>query len=130
IAKKVIYFGPQGQGMRYKLVLNFLQAVHIIGYGQAMKIAKTHHMNLKKVSEALVEKPGGVITAVSEQTYFHDPDPITFSIEWLVKDLTYAKKFVKDMDISLLTDVLKEYKKAKKKGFGNRDWASINRLLD
>jgi len=42
IAKKVIYFGPQGQGMRYKLVLNFLQAVHIIGYGQAMKIAKTH----------------------------------------------------------------------------------------
>ncbi len=130
IAKKTVYFGAQGQGMRYKLILNFLQAVHIIGYGQAMKIAKANNMNIKKVSNALVEKPGGVVTAVAERTYFQDPYPITFSIDWIIKDLMYAKKFAKRLDVSLLDDVLKKYKKAADHGFANRDWASINRLLE
>lgn len=130
IANKTIYFGAQGQGMRYKLILNFLQAVHIIGYGQAMKIAKANNMDIKKVSNALVEKPGGMVTALAERTYFQDPNPITFSIDWILKDLTYAKKFANGVDVSLLDDVLKKYKKAADHGFTNRDWASINTLLD
>lgn len=130
IASKLVYFGKQGQGMRYKLILNFLQAVHIIGYGQAMKIAKANDMDIKKVSTALVEKPGGIVTAVAERTYFKDPNPITFSIDWILKDLMYAKKFAKGVDVSLLDDVLTKYKKAADSGFNNRDWASINTLLD
>lgn len=130
IAKKIFYFGPEGQGMRYKLILNFLQAVHVIGFGQAMKIAKANAMDLKKVSDALVERPGGIITGIAQRTYFQDPDPITFSIEWILKDLTYAKKFAKKLDASLLDDVLLTYQKAKKKGFANKDWASVNKLLE
>ena len=34
--------------MRYKLILNFLQAVHMVGFGQAMRIAKEFNMDLKK----------------------------------------------------------------------------------
>lgn len=128
IATKILYFGFEGQGMRYKLILNFLQAVHIVGFGQAMKIAKAYNMDLKKVSDALVDRPGGVITGIAQKTYFQNPDPITFSIEWITKDLMYAKKLAKDLDVQLLDEVLAEYKKAMEKGFAKKDWASINSI--
>ncbi len=130
IAKKVFHFGSVGHGMRYKLILNFLQAVHIIGFGQAMRIAKVYDMDLKKVSEALVDRPGGIITGIAQKAYFEEPDPITFSIEWITKDLKYFKKLVKNLDVLLLDEVLLEYKKALDKGFAKKDWASINTLLD
>jgi len=128
IAQKIFHFGPQGHGMRYKLILNFLQAIHIVGFGQAMKIAKAYDMDLKKVSEALVDRPGGTITGIAQKTYFEEPDPITFSIEWIAKDLTYAKKMAKNLDVSLLDEVLAEYKNALEKGHAQKDWASINTI--
>jgi 3-hydroxyisobutyrate dehydrogenase-like beta-hydroxyacid dehydrogenase len=128
VAKNIYHFGPAGHGMRYKLILNFLQGLHIIGFGQAMKIAKDNKMNLEKVSEALADRPGGAITEIARKTYFKDPKPITFSIEWITKDLSYAKKLTGKLDVSLLDEVLSEYKKAVKKGYSNNDWARINNL--
>lgn len=129
ISSKIFHFGPEGHGMRYKLILNFIQAVHMIGFGQAMKIAKANNMDLQKVSQGLTDRPGGIITTIGKNTYFKEPDPVTFSIEWLTKDLTYAKRLADKLDVSLLDDVLKEYKKAMEKGYGNKDWASVNTLI-
>ena len=129
IAKKIFYFGPAGHGMRYKLILNFLQAVHMVGFGQAMRIAKEFNMDLKKVSEALVDRPGGVVTGIAQKAYFENPAPLTFSIEWITKDLTYAKKLAKGLNVELLDKVLALYKKAMKKGLSKQDWASINKLI-
>ncbi|HYD35854.1 MAG TPA: NAD(P)-dependent oxidoreductase [Vitreimonas sp.] len=128
IAKKVIHFGPEGHGMRYKLILNFLQALHIVGFGQAMKLAKAYDMDLLKVSEALADRPGGIITQITQKTYFQEPDPITFSIEWITKDLTYVKQLAKDLDIKFLDEVLAEYKKVLQKGHAKKDWMSVNTL--
>ena len=128
ISAKIFHFGPEGHGMRYKLILNFLQAVHLIGFGQAMKIAKENNMDLKKVSEALSDRPGGVVTSIGRDAYFKEPDPATFSVKWITKDLIYAKYLADKLDVSLLDDVLKEYKKAMKKSFGEKDWASVNTL--
>lgn len=129
IATKTVYFGSAGQGMRYKLILNFIQATHMVAFGQAMKIAKAYKMDIKKVGDALVEKPGGTVTAVAWRDYQREPNPINFSIEWIKKDLTYAKKMTKDLNIKLLNEVLSEYKLAVAKGFSKKDWASINTLL-
>jgi 3-hydroxyisobutyrate dehydrogenase-like beta-hydroxyacid dehydrogenase len=128
IATKVLYFGSEGKGMRYKLILNFIQATHIVAFGQAMKIAKAYEMDTKKVGDALAERPGGVITSLAWRDYQSEPNPINFSIEWITKDLTYAKKMVKDIDVKLLKEVLSEYQKAIKKGFAKKDWASVNTI--
>lgn len=129
IAKKIYHFGPEGHGMKYKLILNFLQAVHIIGFGQAMKIAKTNNMDLKKVAEALNDRPGGVITGIAKKAYFENPPPLTFSIEWITKDLTYAKKLAKGLDVKLLDNVLALYKKGVKKNMAKQDWLAINKII-
>lgn len=128
ISGKILYFGSAGNGMRYKLILNFLQAVHIIGFGQAMKMAKKANMSLEKVAEGLVDRPGGVITQIAKSAYFSEPDPVTFSIEWIMKDLGYAKEFAHDETLTLLNDVLKVYEKAVDSGFKSKDWASVNAL--
>lgn len=129
IAGNVFYFGPAGHGMRYKLLLNFLQASHVIAFGQAMQIAKENNMDLEKVADGLAYRPGGVITEISKKTYFEDPDPITFSIEWITKDLSYAKEFADKIDANVLDAVLARYQEAMKKGYSDKDWASINTLL-
>jgi len=128
ISKKVFYFGPAGHGMRYKLILNFLQGLHLVGFGQALKIAKKHKMNLKRVGEALSDRPGGTITNLAQRDYQKEPDPINFSIEWITKDLRYAKKLTQGMDTPFLDEVLKKYKEAMKKGFAKKDWSSINTM--
>lgn len=107
-----------------------MQAAHMIAFGQAMKMAKAGGMDLEKVSACLVDRPGGAITEIARNTYFKDPDPITFSIEWITKDVTYAKKFADGLNVSVLDAVLAEYKKAIKDGFADKDWASVNRLIE
>jgi len=126
IAKDVVYFGPAGQGMRYKLLLNFLQAVHVAGFGEAMTIAKAHGMDIQKVGDALAERPGGTTTKLAWRDYQNEPDPINFSIEWITKDLTYARKFAGNHALPLLDDVLSKYKKAVEKGLSKKDWTTIN----
>jgi 3-hydroxyisobutyrate dehydrogenase len=128
VAGSIYHFGPEGHGMRYKLILNFVQATHIIAFGQAMRIAQKNGMDIKKVGEALAFRPGGVITEIANKSYFQDPDPVTFSIEWITKDLTYAKQFAEGVDVTVLDNVLAEYKKAMKKGLANKDWMRVSKL--
>lgn len=129
ISKKIYYFGAAGQGMRYKLILNFLQAVHVVGFGQAMKIAKTYNMDLKKVSEALVDRPGGISTQIAQKAYFENPPALTFSIENITKDLTYAKKLAKGLGLELLDKTHALYKKGVKKKMSQSDWTAINNII-
>lgn len=126
IASKVFYFGPHGHGMRYKVLLNTLQAIHIAGFGEVMKIAEANGMDLDKVSTAFTDRPGGEVTAVASKTYHNQPDPITFSVDWMTKDLSYAKEFADSLDTPLLDEVLEKYRKAIDSGKGNTDWTNIN----
>lgn len=129
IAKKIYHFGPEGHGMKYKLILNFLQAVHVVGFGQAMKIAKTNNMDLNKVAEALADRPGGIITEIAKKAYFENSPPLTFSVENITKDLSYAKKSSKGLDVGLLDKVFSLYKKGIKKNMVKHDWTVVNKIL-
>jgi 3-hydroxyisobutyrate dehydrogenase-like beta-hydroxyacid dehydrogenase len=129
-AAKIIYIGPVGQGTRYKLILNFLQAVHIIGFRQAMRIAKYQNMNLKKVGNALSKRPGGPLTEAAWEAYQEGSDETYFKIELITKDLTYAKTLAEHVDASLLVPALAEYKKALESGHAKEDWLSIVTLDD
>ncbi len=128
IAKQVKYFGPAGSGIRYKLVLNMLQAIHIAGFGEALKLARAAGLDEKLVGEALVERPGGIITNLTWQGYQNQPNPINFSVEWIDKDLGYAKTMLGDASLPLLDQVLAQYHDAVSQGFAGSDWTKITRL--
>ncbi len=130
VASKIWYFGLTGQGMRYKLILNFLQAIHIVSFGQALKIAKVQKMDIKKVGNALVSRPGGAAIERVWELYQDMPDGVAFKIELIVKDLFYTKKLSKNLDVNLLDAVLNSYKQAIEKGFAKKDWTSIVTMKD
>lgn len=129
ISKKIYHFGNEGSGMKYKLILNFLQALHIIGFGQAMKLAKAQDMDLIKVAEALSDRPGGTLTQIAKRAYFETPPLLTFSVENITKDLTYAHRFAKGLDLRLLNETLKIYKKGIKKNLAKQDWTAVNKII-
>lgn len=128
IAKDVKYFGKAGSGMRFKLILNGLQAIHMAGFGEAMRMADEAGLDKKRVGDALAERPGGVTTTISWESYQHEPDPITFSVEWIAKDLNYAAEMAQQTKHPLLDDVRELYDQANEQGYGQADWTKINRL--
>lgn len=128
IAKDVKYFGKASSGMRYKLVLNTLQAVHMAGLGEALRMAEAAGLEKEPVGNALTEIPGGVVTTAAWRAYREDPNPITFSVEWIAKDLGYASKMADSISHPLLDYVHKLYEQAIEKGYAQADWTKINKL--
>lgn len=128
IAGKVIYFGKAGSGIRFKLILNALQAVHIIALGDSIKFAKELGLDIKRAGDALAERPGGTTTNLAWRDYQLEPKPINFSVEWITKDLTYAKSASGKMKTPLLNEALKRYRKVIKKGMSQKDWTAVNKL--
>lgn len=128
IIKEVKYFGKVGSGMRYKLILNGLQAIHIAGLGEALRIAKEAGLDLKLVGDALAERPGGVITGITWNSYQNEPEQTTFSVEWIDKDLGYAAQLAKSTPHPLINIVKQQYDSAIEQGYAQADWTKINRL--
>ena len=127
IASKIYHFGKAGSGMRYKLLLNMLQAIHIVGLGEVLKIAEQNEMDVKAVGDALAERPGGTTTSLAWRDYQAEPDPINFSVDWITKDLRYAKDLAGNLDTQLLDDVLKKYEVVLLGGKGGADWTAVNK---
>lgn len=128
VSSKVIRFGNVGAGARYKLILNMLQAIHIEGLGEALKLAEKAGMDVKKVGDALVEHPGGVLTERTWKFHQNPPNPITFSVQWIDKDLHYAHQLGDSLDLPLLEGVIKKYDEAMSKGMQEEDWSSITKI--
>lgn len=128
INEKQIYFGKAGSGIRHKLLLNMLQAIHIVGLGEVLKVASKAGMDIKKVGDALAERPGGTTTTLAWRDYQQTPDPINFSVEWIAKDLAYAKSFAENLSLPLLDDVIAQYQKAIEKGLTQGDWTEVNKV--
>jgi 3-hydroxyisobutyrate dehydrogenase-like beta-hydroxyacid dehydrogenase len=127
VASQVKYFGPAGYGMRTKLVLNCLQAVHLAGFGEAMRLAKAFGLDEKLTGDMLVEKPGGATTQMAWRDYQNYPEPINFAVELIAKDEAYALKSI-DPDVApLIAATLAAYQKAIADGHAQDDWTYIAR---
>jgi 3-hydroxyisobutyrate dehydrogenase-like beta-hydroxyacid dehydrogenase len=128
ISEKMFRFGPPGSGARFKLLLNFLYAVHLSAFGEAMKIARQAGLDEKSVGEFFVkERPGGTTTKLAWDMYGKQPDPINFSMQWMEKDLRYGNELAGGLDVKLLNATLAKFKKALDEGRGDEDWTTINK---
>ncbi|MGY0061575.1 NAD(P)-dependent oxidoreductase [Streptomyces sp. LZ34] len=129
IAKEVKHFGPAGAGTRFKLVLNALQAIHLAGFGEALRLAQAIGLDPRQVGAALLDRPGGVVTQLAWDSYLTPPEPVNFSAEWAHKDLTYAARMAEDAGQErhpLLDGVLSLFAGALAEGRGQEDWSTVN----
>lgn len=127
-AHDITYFGARGHGMRCKLIYNYMQAVHLTAFGQAMKIARDQHMDIQMVGETLAKKIGGRRTEGAWANYQSDDEGGNLSVEQITKDLTYAKEMAANVDADLLDAVLAAYKRAVAKDLSHKAWTIIIKL--
>ncbi len=128
ISEKIIYFGKAGSGTRYKLLLNMLQAIHIEALGEILKIADQSGLDVKRVGDALAERPGGTTTNLAWRDYQTKPTPINFSVQWIMKDLGYAKALAANLSTPLLDETMHKYQEAIQRGLQDEDWTAINHI--
>lgn len=57
------------------------EIVHLDDDDEHFSVVKGNKMDLKKVAEALADRPGGAITKISKDAYFYDHNPVAFYIE-------------------------------------------------
>lgn len=125
ISSKLLYFGPAGSGTKYKLVLNSLQGAHLAAFGEAMRLAVASGLDPAAVGPALCDRPGGVVTEIAWTAYQQDSIPLSFSVDWITKDLNYAKEMAGSTEIPVFDDVRAAYRQAQADGNGGEDFASI-----
>ena len=90
ISTRLFHFGPVGYGTRFKLVLNALQAIHILGFGEAMAMARAAGLDPDDVGPALVERLGGPVTQMAWASDQQPPERTNFALALALKDLRYA----------------------------------------
>ncbi|QTD95952.1 NAD(P)-dependent oxidoreductase [Streptomyces cyanogenus] len=129
IARDVRHFGTAGAGTRFKLILNALQAIHLAGFGEALRLAEATGLDPHQVGEALLDRPGGVVTRLAWDSYLTPPEPLNFSAAWAHKDLTYAARMAQTTGADrhpLLDGVLSHFSVALAERRGDEDWSTVN----
>jgi len=127
ISEKMFYFGKAGSAMRFKLVLNMMQAIQIAAFGEAMRFVKELGIDIKRAGDALAERPGGTATNIAWRDYQKEPESVNFSVEWITKDLNYARESAQNTVTPMLDEALERYKEAMANGLGQEDWTIINK---
>jgi 3-hydroxyisobutyrate dehydrogenase-like beta-hydroxyacid dehydrogenase len=126
ISSRLFHFGQVGNGTRFKLVLNALQAIHILGFGEAMAMARAAGLDPDEVGPALVERLGGPVTQMAWATDQQLPERANFALTLALKDLRYAAAMSADVDAPLLGVAVNRLTAAADAGFGDRDWTVVN----
>lgn len=122
VAAQIVCFGKVGNGMRFKLLLQALQSVHLLAFGEMMKVAADLGLEAKPVGETFCERPGGGVTKMGWNNLQKPPTQVNFALEWMIKDLRYAKQMTGDIETPFLDDALKKLEAAEKKIGAKADW--------
>lgn len=133
IATTIFHFGAAGAGMRFKLMLNTLSAIHINAAAQAVELAKRAGIEPDIFYKALFEGSMGPASPATN-ILLRDSDlpngEVNFAVRWIEKDLRYAQAMAKAYGASfdLLDDTHDDYQKAMATTLADEDWSKIGRL--
>jgi len=132
IADKIYYFGPNVSGMRFKLVLNSLIAIHANAAAQAIGLAEKAGLDISQVRDVLFDAAMGPASPTTNAVFklMDQPNQLNWAIKWVEKDLRYARQMAQqyDVDFDLLNDTQADFAKAKAANLGDRDLTQIVNL--
>ena len=135
ISSKICHFGAQGTGMRFKLMLNTLSAIHVNAAAQAVAIAKKAGIDESVFFEAIFDGdmgPASPATNLLRAAKDMPKDRINFAVKWIEKDLRYAKHMAQKYDskFDLLNDTQADYVNVIKQGSTTADWTVIAKFFE
>jgi 3-hydroxyisobutyrate dehydrogenase len=132
MSKDLLHLGPVGSGAQLKLINNFLCAVQVTSFAEALVWLERTGLRLDSALDFLKRgAPGsGILSAMSERMTHRTYD-VNFLLRLMAKDLRYARTAAAELgiDLSMSSPAQNLFGKAEELGLGEKDMSSVVEVI-
>ena len=132
MSKEVLHLGPVGRGAQLKLINNFLCAVQVTSFAEALAWMKQTGLHLDTALDFLKRgAPGsGILSAMSERMTQRTYE-VNFLLRLMAKDVGYARAAAGQLgiDLSTSTPAQELFRKAEEQGLGGKDMSAVAEVV-
>ena len=132
-SKKVIYVGPFGNGMKFKILANLLVTIHNTAAAEALRLGECAGLDKDMIYEVLSNSAATSVMLQKRMPLMinQNYEPPTASFNIFLKDVDIIRNFIKNNNVILPTfeGSAKIYDKAEKTLSKNWDTASVYEVL-
>ena len=132
-SKEVIYVGPFGNGMKFKILANLLVTIHNSAAAEALRLGECAGLDKDMIYKVLGNSAATSVMLQKRMPLMinQNYEPPTASFNIFLKDVDIIRKFIKNNNIILPTfeGSAKIYDKAEKTLSKNWDTASVYEVL-
>jgi 3-hydroxyisobutyrate dehydrogenase len=128
MSKEILHLGPVGSGAQLKLINNFLCAVQVASFAEALAWMEQTGLRLDTALEFLKRgAPGsGILSAMSERMTRRTYE-VNFLLRLMAKDQRYAHAAAAHLgvDVSMASPALALFEQAEEQGLGEKDMSAV-----
>jgi 3-hydroxyisobutyrate dehydrogenase len=128
MSKEILHLGPVGSGAQLKLINNFLCAVQVASFAEALTWMEQTGLRLDTALEFLKRgAPGsGILSAMSDRMTSRTYE-VNFLLRLMAKDQRYARAAAAQLgvDVSMASPVLELFEQAEEQGLGEKDMSAV-----
>ncbi|MBS1803235.1 MAG: NAD(P)-dependent oxidoreductase [Acidobacteria bacterium] len=128
MGNEILHLGPVGSGGQLKLINNFLCAVQVASFAEALAWIERTGLNLHTALDFLKRgAPGsGIVSAMSERMTNRNYD-VNFLLRLMAKDQRYAKAAAAQLgvDLTMASASEKLFRQAEQQGLGEKDMSAV-----
>jgi 3-hydroxyisobutyrate dehydrogenase len=132
MSKAIVHLGPPGSGGQLKLINNFLCAVQVASFAEALTWIERTNLNRAQALDLLkTGAPGsGIFNAMSDRMTARTYE-VNFLLRLMNKDIRYAQAAAAERGITLSTAAAtgQLFDKAERQGLGEKDMSSVVEVL-
>lgn len=128
MSKEILHLGPVGSGAQLKLINNFLCAVQVTSFAEALGWMERTGLRLDTALDFLKRgAPGsGILSAMSERMTRRTYE-VNFLLRLMAKDLRYARAAAAQLgiDVSMCSPAQNLFRQAEELGLGEKDMSAV-----
>jgi 3-hydroxyisobutyrate dehydrogenase len=128
MSKEILHLGPVGSGAQLKLINNFLCAVQVASFAEALAWMEQTGLRLDVALDFLKRgAPGsGILSAMSERMTHRTYD-VNFLLRLMAKDVRYARSAAAQLgvDVSTASPAQELFRQAEEQGLGEKDMSAV-----
>jgi len=132
MSKEILHLGPVGSGAQLKLINNFLCAVQVTSFAEALVWMEQTGLRLETALEFLKRgAPGsGILSAMSERMTSRTYD-VNFLLRLMAKDLRYARAAAAQLgiNVTMSSPAQKLFRQAEDQGLGEKDMSAVVEIV-
>ena len=132
MSKEILHLGPVGSGTQLKLINNFLCAVQVTSFAEALAWMERTGLRLDTALDFLKRgAPGsGILSAMSERMTRRTYD-VNFLLCLMAKDIRYAHAAASHLGIDLSSSAPAQelFHKAEEQGLGEKDMSAVAEVV-